>query len=73
MCRIYYSKNDNNIAYSNGYTQQVYAVCQDHELSLLCKPDADLDGRFIAWCCDEQEYLHVNGWLYVYEVDSINC
>lgn len=25
--------------------------------------DDQLEGRFLAWCLDEHEWLYVNGWL----------
>ena len=34
-----------------------------YDLHVSIKPDADLDGRFQAFCHDEQEIIAINGWL----------
>ncbi|PSH64673.1 hypothetical protein [Phyllobacterium sophorae] len=56
-----------NVAVLDGFTKEVMAFSDMVELHLLIKPDADLDDRFKAWDCDEQEYLQVNGWLFTFE------
>lgn len=33
------------------------------ELHISHAPDADIDGSFVAFCHDEQEMIHVSGWL----------
>ena len=53
-----------NVAVLEGYTREVVATTADHDLFLLVKPDADLDGIFRAWDMDNQEWLLVNGWMY---------
>ena len=55
------------VTLSGAYTREVYAVCSMYELSLLVKPDADLDSEFVAWDLDEQEFINVNGWLFTIE------
>lgn len=59
------------IARTQGYTRAVVADCDLHTLELLIKPDADLDGTFRAWDRDQQEWLRVNGWLFVIEDDEV--
>ena len=53
-----------NIAVLDGYTREVFAYSHSGigELHLLIHPDTLEDERFRAWCCDEQEYLWINGW-----------
>lgn len=56
-----------NVAVLEGFTEQAYAIPANgahQELFLLVKPDADFDGRFMAWDTDNQEYIMVNGWLW---------
>lgn len=55
-------------AIDKGYTREIWAEGDEHTLNLLIKPDADLDGRFRAFCLDETEWLMVNGWLFSIEV-----
>lgn len=50
-----------------GFTEEWLAYSGSHDLFLLVKPGTDLTDRFRAWCCDEQEFIMVNGWLYTYE------
>ena len=35
------------------------------DLYLLVKPDTDFDSTFRAWDTDNQEFIRVNGWLFV--------
>jgi hypothetical protein len=58
-----------NAAVLEGYTKEVVATCAEHELYLLIKPGTDLDSAFKAWDTDEQEFIRVNGWLYVIMAD----
>lgn len=47
-----------------------YVLYADHgaiELSVLVKPDADLDGMFTAYDRDMMEFITVNGWLFSFE------
>lgn len=34
-----------------------------YSLHISHDPDADLDGRFKAFCHDTQEGLYINGWM----------
>jgi len=52
-----------NIAILGGYTKEIHMSFGEYDLSLLVKPDEDLDGSFKAWDMAEQEYLTVNGWM----------
>jgi hypothetical protein len=56
-----------NVAILDGYTKEIHMAGGEYDLSLLIKPDADLDGSFKAWDMDEQEYIKVNGWLFSIE------
>lgn len=56
-----------NAAILDGYTDELRIYGGMYDLHVLVKPDADLDGQFIAFDCDEQEFIRVNGWLFVYE------
>jgi hypothetical protein len=57
-----------NVAVLAGFTREVEAT-NDYGLTLflLIEPDADFDERFKAWDMDEQEFIHVNGWLFTVE------
>jgi hypothetical protein len=59
-----------NIAILQGFTRAVIADSGRETLTLLIKPDADLDGCFDAWDTDEQEFIVVNGWLFTVEDDD---
>jgi len=62
-----------NVAVLAGFTREVFATASEYDLHLLVKPDADLDGTFRAWDCDEQEWLSVNGWNFnINDVDWSN-
>lgn len=56
-----------NGAVMAGYTKEVLADSDAVQLHLLIKPETDLDGEFVAFCCDEQEMIRVNGWLFTFE------
>lgn len=63
-----------NTAILEGFTRDVMAFSDACDLHLLVKPDADLDDRFKAWDCDEQEWIRVNGWLFTFEDATLdNC
>jgi hypothetical protein len=49
-------------ARAKGYTKHVEMENDDRSLDLLVKPDADLNGRFKAFCLDELEWIAVAGW-----------
>ena len=50
-----------------GFTCEVMAYSDMCDLHISHQPDADLDGRFLAFCHDEQEVIYVNGWLFTLE------
>lgn len=54
-------------ALAKGYTRRITADSSEYTLDLLVNPEADLDGRFKAFCMDELEWLKVNGWLFTFE------
>lgn len=56
-----------NVATLAGYTRDLLAARGYLSLHLLVKSETDLDGTFRAWCCDEQEFIRVNGWLFAFE------
>ena len=63
-----------NIAVLQGFTIAVEAHnirgVESYELFLLVKPDTDYDDTFRAWDTDAQEFIRVNGWLFiVHETD----
>lgn len=47
-----------------GFTVEALAYSDMCDLHISYMPDADLDGRFLAFCHDEQEVIYVNGWLF---------
>jgi hypothetical protein len=57
-----------NEAVLAGYEVEVEAVATTMDLRLLVKADTDYDSCFKAWDMDEQEWIKVNGWLFVIEV-----
>lgn len=63
-----------NTATLAGFTRDVMAFSSMVDLHLLIKPDTDLDSRFKAWDCDEQEWIIVNGWNFDIEDATLdNC
>ena len=54
-----------NVAVMEGYTREVIAMSDGTDLYLLVKPDTDFDSAFRAWDTDNQEFIRVNGWLFV--------
>ena len=69
-----------NVAVLDGFTKEIMAYTHSlgPDLHLMVRPDDHLDGRFRAWCCDEQEYIMVNGWMYdiedtiVHDIEDID-
>lgn len=57
-----------DVATLAGYTKEIRACSQEHELYLLVKPEEDLDGAFKAWDTDMQEFITVNGWLFTIDM-----
>ena len=58
----------NERAIKAGFTVSILASSDEHDLTLLIRPDTDTEDRFKAWCCDEQEFLNINGWMFDVEV-----
>lgn len=56
-----------NVATLAGFTREIFGTSDGPDLHLLVHPETDLDDRFRAWCCDEQEFIRVNGWLFIFE------
>lgn len=58
-------------ASSRGFTRSILADSENglHSHRLLVRPDADLDGSFLAFDVEELDYLIINGWLYTIEED----
>ena len=56
-----------NVAILDGFTRQVQATSDQYDLLLLVKPGTDLTCGFKAWDCDNQEYILVNGWNFIFE------
>ena len=55
-----------NTATLEGYTLEIHARADNGtELFLLIKPNTNVDGTFHAWDMDAQEFITVNGWLFV--------
>lgn len=48
----------------NNYTRHLFLYNEACDLELMVKPDADLDGSFMAWDCIEEVLIRVNGWLF---------
>lgn len=53
-----------NVAVLQGYTVEVEANSDRHDLFLLVRPGTNFDDTFKAWDTDEQEFIRVNGWLF---------
>ena len=61
-----------NVAVLQGFTVAIEAhiLYEAYDLFLLVKPYTDYDGAFRAWDTDSQEFIRVNGWLFiVHETD----
>lgn len=56
-----------NIATMEGFTVGYLAECDVAIIHILVKPNTDLDSRFKAWNCDDQEWIIINGWLWAFE------
>jgi hypothetical protein len=56
-----------NVAVLDGYTKELFGTSDGPDLNILVRPDSDLDGSFVAWDMDGQEYIVVNGWLFAFE------
>lgn len=56
-----------NVAVLAGFTREIIAEGGCYELHLMVRPEAYLDGTFCAWCCDDQEFINVNGWNFIIE------
>lgn len=61
-----YAESDNGAVLA-GYTVEYLADCDAHSMHISVRPDADLDGTFRAFDHDNQEYVHINGWLWTFE------
>lgn len=61
----------NQKAIEYGYTVLAYASSDEHDLTLLIRPDTDTEDRFKAWCMDEHEFLNINGWMFDIEIKKI--
>lgn len=57
-------ENCDNAATMAGYNTPITADSSAGCLALYIREDADLDGRFRAWDCENQEYIYLNGWLW---------
>jgi hypothetical protein len=55
-----------NIAVLDGYTEEYFAASHEHEMPILVKPGTDFDSTFKAWDMDNQEYVTINGWLWIF-------
>lgn len=43
------------------------ALAAEYDLHVSIDPDGDLDGVVIAFDHDEQEMIHINGWMFEFE------
>ena len=50
-----------NVAHIAGFTREIFGTSDGPDLHLMVRPDIDLDDRFFAWDCGEQEFVRVNG------------
>lgn len=50
-----------------GYTKCAWGTSDEYDLYLWVKPTADLEGAFRAWDEDAEEFIKVNGWLFVFK------
>jgi hypothetical protein len=53
-----------NLLLLDEYTVSITASNSEYDLFLLVKPDAELDGSFVAYDCDAEQFIIVNGWLF---------
>lgn len=56
-----------NAAVLEGYTEGYIAECADADMFILVKPGTDFDSTFKAWDSDNQEFIRINGWLWIFE------
>lgn len=56
-----------NEAVLNGWTRELICHARGESVHILVDPDTDLDTRFKAWDCDNQEIVRINGWMYEFE------
>lgn len=57
-----------NTAISQGYTEEYYGYTGMGEVVfILVKPETDFDDTFKAWDMDNQEFVKLNGWLWIFE------
>lgn len=55
----------------SNFTRRLFGTSDGGDLELLCNPESDLDGSFVAYDVDNRETLIVHGWLFIFEdVDS---
>lgn len=56
-----------NIATLEGFTVGYIAECGLMNVHILVKPETDLDSRFKAWDCDNQQWLNIFGYVWTFE------
>lgn len=59
-------------AVERGFSRPILADSENGLYShrLLVRPDADLDGSFVAFDVEELDYIVLSGWLYTIEDDQ---
>lgn len=62
-----------NVAVLQGYTKEYFASCDECDMPILVRPNTNFDDRFKAWDMDEQEFIHINGWLWIFEPIAHDC
>ena len=55
------------VATQAGYTAEFYCDLGSNEAHILTRPDTDMDSRFKAWDCGEQEFIMINGWMCTFD------
>lgn len=54
-------------AQEKGYTQEYFASSTESDLTILVKPNTDLDGTFTAFDVDNETWVKINGWNWMFE------
>lgn len=48
----------------HGLKRAFYIDMGEHNLFVATDAsDEEMEGRFLAWCLEEEEWLYINGWL----------
>ena len=51
-------------ALAKGFTRRIWADSSDCSFDCLIKPEADLEGRLMAFDVENNEWVRLNGWMF---------